>query len=463
MIPWTLSTRASGAAQQVDSPLAKDHAYEDYTYAALHCGGWFVEPNVIERDLLHQPLFECEAVLRKPFGSAGDRLLVLESKSGNGWGGKDVVQLLGRARYVDAEGSIFAYRGTPQRNDWDHRITDRLREVGLRMVKTVDKDLPTAQMMMAPFYGSLAIPPRSFDSVLYETLLLSYTMQRLVLRSVRWTAGYAGQPSVPAALVAARQWNEQVVESMPLIARPTERLVRQEASFQNFGRLLALRVAHELGHLPAGQKHLSKKMMESGEVKLVQAALLLQHVARLSQMASVVEIAHLPDATQRSATVMSQVGLRQHWRERVLSLADLPESARWPLLWQTYLTAWGGFLIEKRRDEELEMLGHEVGLSRLATEHGLKALDTFFPQKDFKKWQTTTKDGLETLILVPPAVRGLGVLHRLRRQGMYGLDETGHALVAEALTDKYGVAASAANRMADWHDVGIRTMLQQLL
>ena len=116
MTNWTLSAEAYPdplvppvTVSAVGAPAAVGFDFETLVFAALQCGGWFVEPNPKERDLLERELFEIDAVARKPFADRGHRLLAVEAKSGD-WGATDVMLLLGRGRYIDAEGSVFAYR-----------------------------------------------------------------------------------------------------------------------------------------------------------------------------------------------------------------------------------------------------------------------------------------------------------------------------------------------------------------
>jgi hypothetical protein len=56
---------------------ATDHAFELYVFAALQCGGWFVEHNPRDEDLIAEYLFELDAVAGKPFGDRGRRLLAV--------------------------------------------------------------------------------------------------------------------------------------------------------------------------------------------------------------------------------------------------------------------------------------------------------------------------------------------------------------------------------------------------
>jgi hypothetical protein len=76
-------------------PPATEQDFELYVYAALQCGGWFVEPNPKEHDLDNIELFEIDAVARKPFAVEGQRILAVEAKSG-AWGGRDVLLVVGR-------------------------------------------------------------------------------------------------------------------------------------------------------------------------------------------------------------------------------------------------------------------------------------------------------------------------------------------------------------------------------
>ncbi len=438
------------------TPAAVGHDFEMRVFAALQCGQWFVEPNPKERDLLERELFEIDAVARKPFAERGQRLLAVEAKSGD-WGARDVMLLLGRGRYIDAEGSVFAYRRDSDRGPLEQRVTPRLRALGVHTMRLLDIDRPSPDNVLAALYQAMGIRPRSTDPVCFRTWLDSHLLQGRLRPS--WKPLLDQHPD-SSAVRAAHRWNVRVYENLPLVAHPIDRLVRQMESFNDFGRLLALRVATETGVADSHATRLPWAVMDGGENAWLQAALLLQHAARLALLATVVEIAVLlPGDDVRALVLGADPRLRPFWRTQVMSLLEHPLATRWPLLWQTYLGCWGGFLVTERRDQEIALIAEEVGATPSEAEAGLAAFDTLFPQRDTRRWHRVTDDGIELLTLVPAALRGVGVLHRLRRHGLYELDGSGRAVVRAALEHGYGANATAARRMTAWHDIGIATRL----
>jgi hypothetical protein len=437
------------------APAAVGHDFELWIFAALQCGGWFVEPNPKERDLLALELFEIDAVARKPAAPPGLRRIAVEAKSGD-WGAKDVMLLLGRGRYIDAEGAVFAYRRDRDRTPLEQRMTPRLLTLGVRTMRLVDTDHPTPDNALAAMYRALGVPPRTADPVCFSTWLDSHRLQSRLRPS--WKP-LLDQHSDSAAVHAAHAWNVRVYENLPLVASPVERLQRQTESFNDFGRLLALRVATETGAADADATRLPYPVIDAGENTWLQAALLLQHAARLALLATVVEIATLlPEDEVRALVLGSDPRLRPFWRSHVFSLRTNPAAVRWPLLWQTYLGTWGGFLLRERRRDEIALLAEEVGLTPAQAEDGLAAFDTLFPLGPNLRWHRPA-DGFDFLPMVPAAMRGVGVLHRLRRYGLYEVDGSGRAVVAAALEHSYGTSAQAARRMTAWHDIGITTLL----
>jgi hypothetical protein len=432
-------------------PPATEQDFELYVYAALQCGGWFVEPNPKEHDLDNIELFEIDAVARKPFAVEGQRILAVEAKSG-AWGGRDVLLVVGRGAYLGAQGGVLAYRKVV-RSPLEDRLTARLRELGFQPMRMPDTDRPSTEKVLGSLYQSLKLRPRDLDRVCYSTWLFSHLLQRNLHLS--WTTLAAEHPA-SGAVRAAKAWDRRVYENLPLVASPVERLTRQDEAFNSFGRVLALRVAKETCQITGDR--LSWAMLDQGREHSVQAAMLLQHAARLAILANIVEIITLLPGAEIEAALADHRRLPYHWRDRLSFVRGSAQAARWPLLWQTYLCCWGGFLVTSRRDDELEMIGEEVGLTADEASTGIAAFDRLFPLGG-QSWHARTQTGLEVLSLVPAAVRGVGVLHRMRRSGIYRRDLQGRATVVTALEKDYGAARSAAEHQALWYDLGVAAAL----
>jgi hypothetical protein len=460
---WPLSVeapqelaRANGINPAFSAPAARNHDFEAYVYAALQCGGWFVEPNPREMDLVHEFLFELDAVARKPFGDPGARLLAVEAKSGN-WSPKDTLLLVGRGEYIGAEGGVFAYRKFSQ-HTLEERITRRLSDLGFCPLRFPDTDHPSATEVIAIIEQALRVPVANHHGTCYPTWLFAHLLQARM--RVSWKQLRALHPA-SAAIEAARQWDRQVYESLPLVASPVERLGRQQEAFNDFGRVLASRVADDLGL--TGDYGMGWAVLHEGGNKWVQAALLLQHTARLAIFTTLIEIAALTPAPEVTALISGTDDRLpdRRWRSRLADALNDKNSGRWPLLWQTYLGCWGGFLVPERRDEELAMLAQEAGMNAADAEPALAAFDSFFPIADGGSWHGRA-NGVDLLKFFPAAMHGVGVLHRLHRFGLYRQDGAGRVQVAQILRDEYGASEEAAATMRTWYDAGAATLLRRL-
>jgi hypothetical protein len=277
---------------------------------------------------------------------------------------------------------------------------------------------------------------------------------------VSWKQLLALHPT-SVAIEAALQWDRQVYESLPLIACPVERLGRQQEAFNNFGRVLASRVADDLGL--TSDYGMGRAVLHEGANKWVQAALLLQHTARLAIFTTLIEIAALTSAPEVAALI-SGADTRlpdRRWRSRLAAALNDKNSTRWPLLWQTYMGCWGGFIVPERRDEELAMLAGEAGMTVDAAEPALGAFDAFFPIADGGSWHGRS-NGVDLLKFFPAAMHGVGVLHRLYRFGLNRQGGAGRVHVAQVLRDEYGASSEAAAAMRTWYDAGAATLLRTL-
>ena len=462
---WALSNTAAPSLLPADHtrqaycpPPARDHSFEQYVFAGLQCGGWFIEPNPREQDLVHEYLFELDAVARKPFGAAGLRLLAVEAKSGRNWQPKDTLLLVGRGTYIGAEGGVFAYRAATGAG-LEERITARLREIGFVPMRLPDQDDPSPGGVLASVSGAFGLTLSQEVQDCYLTWLYSHIVQERF--RVSWKRLMRELPQ-SAAVHAAREWNRQVYESLPLVACPVERLQRQEDAFRGFGRNLALSVAADLG-LADGAR-LTWPTVGEGRNRWIQAALYLQHVARLAIFATLVEIAVFTPEPEARALVSGADTRLPHrgWRTQLAKVLERPAARHWPLLWQAYLCCWGGFLVPERRDDELELLAADAGTTRDEAEAALAAFDAVFPIPGGGRWHARTRDGLDVLTLVPAALRGVGVWHRLASADLLELDPSGHAIVARTLHDRYGATERAATAMASWYDIGAATLLGTL-
>ena len=117
---------------------------------------------------------------------------------------------------------------------------------------------------------------------------------------------------------------------------------------------------------------------------------------------------------------------------------------RYPVFWQLFLWAWGGFQLTNLLEQEHEELSKQTGVPTDEIPHALEVYDSLFPIET--GWMTDIKDTeLRILKMVPVPFRGLGAFHRLKRHRK----------------DSYvqlGCSRWTSQLLANWHQVGYRIL-----
>ena len=102
-------------------------------------------------------------------------------------------------------------------------------------------------------------------------------------------------------------------------------------------------------------------------------------------------------------------------RDGMTKLSCAKSFRLFPVLWQTFLWSWGGFLLSDRLDEEYAQLAKETGVPIEEVPIALSSFDEIFPIKN--GWFRETH-GRRLIILMPAAMRGLGAVRRKVTEGV---------------------------------------------
>ena len=161
----------------------------------------------------------------------------------------------------------------------------------------------------------------------------------------------------------------------------------------------------------------------------VQACLYVEHRARLYIMKALVDYWLAKErggvAERRKnvlllgAKVLSSqpVGISNAMEKGLAKLSASKHFRLFPVLWQTFLWTWGGFLLNRRLDDEFAQLERESGVPKNEIPIALDAFDEILPIRG--GWFRNVNEGdFRVLILMPAVMRGMGAHRRKVMNGV---------------------------------------------
>ena len=162
------------------------------------------------------------------------------------------------------------------------------------------------------------------------------------------------------------------------------------------------------------------------------AACFLEHKARLTLLKAAVDyLSYRADGESSKAGgsfrikmggkefTIPTVSFPTRFNKAIDQLGDEPYFRRYPVFWQWFLGAFGGFVLKDYEDREHQMLAEKAGLPVDAVPDAFAAFDKLFPT-DGGWFRESSNSNLRSLILYPPPMAGVGANYR---RGVYAGDK----------------------------------------
>ncbi len=395
---------------------------EDFVAAHLAARGMFVETGVTERN--PRSILELDVVWTD-YAAERPKRRPVEVKSG-GWGLSDFFKFNGWTHYLGLEGGSFVFRhlGDEVTAPLIQCIAERC---GINAIHL--KDLAAAGGALAP----MGIPEAA-DAGTVEIWRYSFLLQRRLIMSL----GAAIRGGVcPESAKKAKDFFKLVNDAAffePDVRTRVEMMFNAHMSH----RLLGASAAGETAGLGVNfeqppETPLFKAALYDGAHFPVQCCLFLGHRGRLAVLKAAVDCVLDKAAGQLPPKVIKVLGvavdlaeseLTRGFRKAVEVLPCYPTFKRYPVFWQTFLWAWGGFILEDRKEQEYAALSAQTGVPMGEIDQALGIFDLLFPYP--AGWIVTPANTVRRgLKLMPAALRGLGAHLRLQMYGVKNYDTFG--------------------------------------
>lgn len=416
--------------------MPKGQELEEFVSALFQCSGCYTERQITER--AEEQVLELD-VVATDYRKLHPAPLLIEVKSG-GWGFPEIFKVRGWMDYLAMDAGAFIVSNVPEDKNFEF-YQEKASQIGIKLVGISDFGKPEAVL------AEVGLPVVK-DDLMFEIWRYAYWIERRVVDVLR-----AQKKSIPGASGPreAMVYLGLVNDGLFFISSLWSRINALYEAYQQHPRL-TLSAAWEMAgnpYDPADPKncrHIGEALYRC-EHKLLQGCMYVEHRARLAILRTAVDYLH---ALGEGASAPGAADLDQ-W-----ALAALPDTftqgLQWlktcnnywlyPYLWQTFLWAWGGFLLTDREKEELSLLSEHTGVPVDEMPTALDAFDKFFPSPG--GWFADVRNtNLRIVKMVPCYFQGLGAYLRLKRYSVEDYSTLGNNSLAETvLLDRLNSAVS---------------------
>lgn len=358
----------------------KEKEYEEYISAYLQSSGYYVERNIVQRDV--EEVLELDIILTDYVPPDVAQILV-EIKSGKNWGFPDIFKVRGWMTYLGLHRALFVATVSKGRTDVDDLYVRKSAEISVDL-KIVTKLDDTAPQLLDYLRG------RTLEGLDVATWRFSYWIERkLIEKLVKCRKSVGGAQRYEAKFGYYDQLNNSVFFTSNILER-----IRQ--LFRNFQRNanLSAKVACELSTGTFDGEEIPKEVFRSTyyDCKLNDVAIssYLEYKSRLTILKYVVDFLSIRQANQTDARISDHLDfmgvklsrfdfLPADFLERMDHLGGHAYFRNYPVFWQWFLWFFGGFILLDNKDEEYRMLSHRTGIPISGIDDAFSAMDILFP------------------------------------------------------------------------------------
>ncbi len=374
-----------------------DRDYEDAISAYLLLCGFYVERNVIRREL--EELFELDIILTEFDTNTSARILV-EIKSKN-WGFGDLFKMRGWMSFLGIERALLVSLLQKSKSDF---YRSKSKEIGVALFD--DCQLDKLDTVFAPLMRLKPSP------IAAEMLTFAFMLERKLFADLKNKKKLPGHE----CLERLDSYLHVVCSDSFFESDATSRINRLFEVFLN-ERNLTARLSYELDKLEGvvKQESIKRNVFDSifykAEYSVFHSALLAEHLARVTILKSITEVCIsdlkecLPAKGFRHLTIPSNLraGIEKIKQDKFFHL--------YPQFWQCYTYIFGGFILSDLKEKEYELLSNLTGIPVEEIPKAFNVFDLLFPMDG--PWQRLIPNTtIERHMLFPPVLSGIGVNFR---------------------------------------------------
>lgn len=390
--------------------LPKGSEFEEFISAFYQTGGFYIERNVIEKDV--EVVLELD-IIATDYDQSPPVLQLIELKSGS-WGYGDLFKIKGWTDYLNFLSSAVLIVQKERENV--DIIKEKAESLDIDLV--IISDLEDAQEILSEF-----IPPEHINDNDISLWRFSYWVERNLLEKLNHKKKSCRDKRRYSAL---KRYYIDVNSGIFFTANIIERLEKLYDAFRKYPHISAM-CGHELigndfeGDYSSIPNNIFDKTFYECEYTDIQISTFIEHRARLAILKCAVDLKlyEIAGETDRTESYFDFSGIRIPKIDFLPStfITGLEEISKhtyfhkYPVFWQYFMWLFGGFILLDYEEVEYQHLSDQTGIPIDEIPNALDAYETLFPSAE--GWFLDLPySNIKVLKMFPVPFMGVGANYR---------------------------------------------------
>jgi len=389
--------------------LPKGTEFEEYISAFFQSGGYYIERNIIEREVLELDI----VITNHNFSPPGIKLL--EVKSGD-WGFADLFKVRGWMFYLNISNGIFIVSKEKDNFDFYKQIAN-----ALNIDLVVISDLSKSKGALSEFMSN-----ESIENVDISTWRFSYWVERNLLKRLTHKKK---SHSDKKCFKSLEDYYFEVNSGIFFTDNIAKKVCKLYSIFQKFPRISA-KCGNELignsfdGEYDALPEQIYGDTYYECKYNDIQISTFIEHRARLAILKNAIDYELYKAIGDKSKTsdILKISGLNSE----IWSLALLPQSFKdglnsiskhkyfykYPVFWQWFMWIFGGFILKDYEEREYKILSQKTGVPIEEIPNALESYQILFPLNDGWFMDLSPNSNIKMMKMFPVPFMGVGANYR---------------------------------------------------
>ncbi len=388
----------------------KEKDYEDFIAAFLQAAGYYIEKNIVEKDVAE--ILELD-IIATCFDIEYPDPILIEIKSGK-WGFSDVFKIRGWLDYTIFDSGFLIVRNNRDHIDF---YQEKARKIGVEII--LNENLQDTAAALEPFIDKKTIDLRDIN-----TLRFSYWVERNLLRYLNVLKKSNKAVNCYKAL---EDYYFKISSEIFLSKNLLDRVAKLYEAFQLYPRISA-KCSNELSGRNFDEDVSNITASHFGDtynhnnLNVFQISTFIEHYARVTILKTCIEYLMCKEVTEDDKTrdyekiigrMFSKLSfLPKSFENAVKEISTHKYFSKYPVFWQWFLYGFGGFILDDLKDKEYQLLSEKTGVPLDEIDNAFDAYGLLFPNNE--GWFLNVPNtNIRALKLFSVPFRGIGA--NLRR------------------------------------------------
>jgi len=391
--------------------LPEGRFFEEYISAYFQSGGYYIERNITESQVLELDIIATDYNTRPP------RIKLIEVKSGD-WGFSDLFKVRGWMCYLDISDGIFIVRSDKDKME---DFKEKARKLNIVLISV--SDMTRAREVLSEVVGKTDI-----DEIDIETWRFSYWVERNLLKRLN---RYKKTQKGKKCFSALEEYFDAVNNEIFFIDNNVEKAIRLYSAFEKYPHISAKTGYEIIGdNFDIAYDRLPKEVYEDTYYKCnynaIQISTFVEHRARLAIMKSAIDYKLYKEAgiggKATDKFFVKMLGsdfeidllniLPESFKEGLNKISMNPHFHRYPIFWQWFMWIFGGFILKDYEEKEYEILSQKTGIPKEEIPSALESYEILFPQNDGWFLDLSPNLNIKLMKMFPVPFMGIGANYR---------------------------------------------------